>query len=162
MTAIRFNQIIDIVDTLPKHNTKVYGTRSIQRINEIIVHHSASPSFSPTQAALYHVRNHDWPGIGYHFYITSDGVVYQTNNIESISYHCRGQNSNTIGICLDGNFMTMEPTKGQLRSLERLFILLMLRLPIVRINPHSLYVPTDCCGTFLKFQLSDYFTKKLT
>lgn len=97
--------IRDIVATLPKHATNTYDTRALSAITGVAIHHSAaSGDIPPQNVAAYHVRK-DWPGMGYHFYITADGTIYQCNKLETISYHVGYANTYTVGICLAGRFM---------------------------------------------------------
>ncbi len=97
--------IRNVVDTLPKHPTDRYATRTLDKITALAIHHSAAAGDIPPQnVAAYHVRR-DWPGMGYHFYIMGDGTIYQCNNLESISYHSGYANTYSVGICLAGRFM---------------------------------------------------------
>lgn len=71
--------IRDVINTLPKHATNRYETRSLSTITTLAIHHSAaSGDIPPQNVAAYHVRR-DWPGMGYHYYITSDGTIYHCN-----------------------------------------------------------------------------------
>jgi hypothetical protein len=111
--------VLDITDTLTKHPTKHYGTRALGAITTHVVHHSATgPTCTPEQIARYHVYGLDWPGIGYHFVITPDGTIYQTNGVTTTSYHVAGNNGYTIGTCLVGNFTQGPPTGAQICALE--------------------------------------------
>ncbi len=97
--------IRDITATLPQHATNRYSSRPLTAIKGLVIHHSAaSGEIPPQNVAAYHVRK-DWPGMGYHFYITSDGAIYQCNKLETISYHVGVANDYTVGICLAGRFM---------------------------------------------------------
>ena len=69
-----------------------------------MIHHSATDDGSPEAYARYHVQTRGWPGIGYHFVIQKDGGIYQTNRLDTISYHVSGQNTNSIGICGTGKW----------------------------------------------------------
>lgn len=107
--------ILDVVDSLPKHPTKKYSTRSVSGITTITVHHAVSPcDRTPEAIASYHVSSNDWPGIGYHFYIVCDGTIYQTNRLETMSYHCGYANGYSVGLCIGGNFQEVNPTDAQL------------------------------------------------
>jgi cell division protein FtsB len=104
-TTIAPPPIRDIVASLPQHATNRYDTRALTAITTLAIHHSAaSGEIPPQNVAAYHVRK-DWPGIGYHFYIMSDGTIYQCNRLETISYHVGYGNNYCVGICLAGRFM---------------------------------------------------------
>ena len=112
-------RVVDIVDDLPKHPVKRYTTRGLDSISTHVVHHSAtSPDVTPWQIARYHVESLGWPGIGYHFVIASNGTIYQTNRLTTVSYHVGSCNGYTVGTCLVGNFTVHEPTNKQIQSLS--------------------------------------------
>lgn len=118
--------IIDTVDELPKHKTKVYNTRSHNSIKRTVIHHSAvKPKRTDeayirryiTATANYHIRHNDWPGIGYHYMIDPDGRIFKVNKETTISNHVGGYNSSSIGICLIGLFTgDNRPTDRQLAA----------------------------------------------
>ncbi len=61
-------KIIDIIDTLLKHESRRYRRRDLAAIDNIVIHHTASrATVSPQAIARFHVRNKGWPGIAYHF-----------------------------------------------------------------------------------------------
>ena len=119
---------------LKTHPTLKYGRRHVNRIDKIILHHSATTSGTSDAFAKYHVDTNKWPGIGYHFVITKQGMIEQVNELETISYHAAGQNTSAIGICLVGNFDIDVPTQMQLNSLELLIkylrVLLQRNVPV--------------------------------
>ena len=113
--------IINVVNSLTKHKTKKYRSRRIDGIKYIVVHHTLTgPSAMPRAIANYHVHTNNWPGIGYAYFIASDGRVFKTNNVGTMSYHVGKYNRESLGICLAGNFDTGVPTEKQLQSLVTL------------------------------------------
>lgn len=60
--------------------------------------------------------------VGYTFVITKDGKVTQTRKIGEEGAHTIGYNSNSVGICLVGNFLVETPTEAQKTSLKTLLI----------------------------------------
>jgi len=115
MTTVQIN---NIVNTLPK-GKGAYKRRTLSSITGIVVHHSAADSGTPTAIANYHISR-GWPGIGYHFVISPDGAVSQTNDLESISYHVGYYNTTYVGICLIGHLSKHPPTPQQMDSLRGL------------------------------------------
>ena len=141
--------IQDVTDTLPKHQTKTYGTRTLQEIRSLVIHHTAvAPSVGPEAIARYHVTKGDWPAIGYHFVVTSSGAIFQTNRLETISYHARSANPTSVGIALAGNFMGVGPTNAQLEGAGKLLAYLLKWLGLSResIKAHKDFVATACPG----------------
>ncbi|MEM1326165.1 MAG: peptidoglycan recognition family protein [Bacteroidota bacterium] len=112
--------IMNVVNTLQRHPSLRYRTRSKNTITQVVLHHSGGSTGSPERYARQHVEDNGWPGIGYHFVIQPEGKVFQTNEITTISYHATNCNTIGIGICLTGNFNETNPTLAQLRSLKTL------------------------------------------
>jgi len=149
--------IQDVVDQLPTSSdpTNRYATRSLQDIRYLAIHHTGTDDLTvtPYQVAYYHVNdpNHLWPGIGYHFFITPDGTIFQTNRLETISYHVANNNPPSVGICLVGKFTTYTPTSAQMASCAWLcaWLLQELKLEVEAIRGHRDYPNqgTTCPGT---------------
>jgi len=142
-------QIEDISASLPKHQTETYDTRALSEIKNLILHHTAvSPDVGPQAIARYHVDKQGWPGIGYHYFITVDGTIYQTNQLQTISYHVRHNNPASVGIALAGNLMEVGPTPKQLESASRLLVYLIQRLGLTAdsVKGHRDLVATACPG----------------
>ena len=105
----------DVVASLTQHPTKDYPMRTHAEINRIIVHHTATPAnVSVQRIAEFQVKNKDLPGITYHFCITAEGRVYQTQYLETVSAHAGTHSADSVGICLIGNFTSTPPPKAQL------------------------------------------------
>ena len=86
----------------------------MREINKIIVHCSDS-EFGDADTIDHWHKERGWDEIGYHHVITNgviqphtnynlahDGLVQAGRNIKKQGAHCRGQNENSIGICLIG------------------------------------------------------------
>jgi N-acetyl-anhydromuramyl-L-alanine amidase AmpD len=128
--------IEDIVDDLPTHATHRYNTRSLADISQIVIHHTAtSASVTPERLAQYQVQKQERAGIIYHFVVAADGIVYQTNRLETVSEHAYSQSKSSIGICFPGNFTNTIPPAAQLEAGGRLcaWLVSALRLPTTAI-----------------------------
>ncbi|MFP4090059.1 MAG: N-acetylmuramoyl-L-alanine amidase [Cyclobacteriaceae bacterium] len=109
-------------------------TRTETEVRHVIVHHSAGSNTSTDHLNtvrniyLFHTQDRGWSDIGYNFLVARDGTIFQgrsfgDENTDSGSIrgaHFCGQNSNTMGICMLGNFNTALPTDTALTSLQRL------------------------------------------
>jgi len=113
-------KVINIVDILPTHATKQYGTRDLNGLDAHVVHHTAAPrSITPQRIAEFHVNSRDWPGIGYTFFIAADGRVFQTNHLETKSFATSRQNHRYLSTALSGDFREgRQPTPAQIKSLR--------------------------------------------
>lgn len=145
--------IVDLAGKLPTAAGKSYKNRSVQDIRRVVFHHSATVSGSPEGFARYHVEQHGWPGIGYHFVIGQDGTVYRCNPDDKISYHCSGQNGHSIGVCLVGNFELSPPTPAQLKSASGLMRVITAKYEWVDKTPygHKDFSSTNCPGRYFDY-----------
>ena len=107
-----------IADVNLKFDRSKLLRRNYKQINKIILHHSAS-NHTIKQIHAQHLHL-GWAGIGYHFFISKDGVIYRGRPAEYVGSHCRGNNANSIGICLQGDFRKEKPTQEQLLSMSKL------------------------------------------
>lgn len=58
--------------------------------------------------------------VGYHYYISKDGTVKQARADTDEGAHTIGYNTQSLGVCLAGNFDLTLPTKAQVDSLTKL------------------------------------------
>ena len=108
---------------------KIYkGSATITPVTHLIVHHSAGNNASSNWAAVVasyfdlHVNTNGWSDIGYNWLIAPDGQIFVGrgggNNV--VGAHMCGYNVNTMGVCLIGNFTTVEPAPLALNKLKQL------------------------------------------
>lgn len=73
---------------------------------EKIVHHIEAEGSTWTVEQIHHIHKNDngWAGIGYHYYIRLDGTIYKGRPDNAIGSHCKGANTNTLGIAFEGNY----------------------------------------------------------
>ena len=115
------------------------------RTSRIAVHHSASPDVSAAQIHSWHL-DRGWSGIGYHYVIRKNGNVELGRPIDTAGAHTQGYNSDSVGICLTGNFMEETPSAEQLRALVELIRYLQQQYGQLEINRHQDLSPTACPG----------------
>lgn len=161
--------IVDMVDKLPKHPTLPAYRQRVKPVTMLVVHHTDTrKDITIQQLAQYHVYGErkkpdgtvlkeQWPGLGYHFVVAPDGVIYQGQREDTVSYHVGGDpNGFSIAISLIGRFMNTDlkggpqpaedqaPTPQQLRSAGHLAAWLMQehQVPLERIMGHRDVWPT--------------------
>ncbi len=120
--------------------------------NKIIIHHAALGKVSPEEINEFH-KSKGWKGIGYNFYISKDGSIYAGRPESSEGAHTIGENSRSIGICLEGNFQKEEVTEAELNSLINLSLYISLKYDIYKILGHKEVYNTLCPGK--KFPLEE-------
>jgi len=113
--------------------------RSLSDIKWVVIHHSATPSGNVEVFRRYHVENLGYEDVAYHYVITNgndgpDGEVQEGRPLEKVGAHAYGANRVSVGICLVGNFMEMQPTAKQWDSLINLCRSLMARFGIPASN----------------------------
>ena len=75
----------------------------------------------------------------------------QARKEDEIGAHDTGENLNSLGICLAGDFSQEMPTEPQIASAVRLLADIRKRwkIPVTRIEPHRWDDETECPGTNL-------------
>ncbi len=88
---------------------------------------------------------------GYHILIERDGTVVRFRADNEVGAHDYGENINSLGICLAGNFNSQHPTKEQETAFVKQLLEWKLKwnIPENRIDPHRIGDSTDCPGKLL-------------
>ena len=75
----------------------------MNRIERVVIHHSASGrSTTFAQIRRWHLER-GFSDIGYHFVVLADGTMRQGRQLPTTGAHARGKNSTSIGICAVGD-----------------------------------------------------------
>jgi len=82
----------------------------------IVIHHSASPDISAVTIHAWHLSR-GWAGIGYHYVIRANGDIERGRPEWARGAHAPPANSDSIGICLTGNFEIDIPSADQIDAL---------------------------------------------
>jgi len=121
----------------------------------IIWHHSAAESPTPQFDAInewHKVRTFPLSSlgyyVGYHYVIEKDGTVKQARKDDEIGAHDQGENIDSIGICLVGDFTNSRPTFLQEVSFALLLrkLMFMHNISIAAIETHRRDDTTECPG----------------
>lgn len=115
------------------------------RTDEIILHHAEAKSASVEEVNRWHLER-DWTGIGYHFYIRKDGRIYRGRPEWAVGAHAQGHNSRSVGICVEGAYMTETMPKTQFDALKDLICDIMSRYGKLKLLRHKDVNETDCPG----------------
>ena len=123
--------------------------------NKIIVHHSAFLQKASQLAQIneWHKERGFYQSalgyfVGYHYLIAHDGTITQTKNINEEGCHTIGQNLQSIGVCMEGDFTQEMPTAKQEQMLGKLIVSLCDAhgIPYTAIEPHRKFSSTSCYG----------------
>ena len=90
----------------------------IGKITKIIVHNTASDRDTTKFETIrkWHLEK-GWADIGYHYVITGDGKMHLGRPETAMGAHAVGHNSNTLGVCVTGNFDLQKPLDKQIHTL---------------------------------------------
>ena len=92
-----------------------------RKIKEIIVHCSATPEgkdYSVDTIRKWHLQR-GFSDIGYHYIIYRDGSIHTGRDESVIGAHCKGHNSNSIGVCYIGGVAADGKTPKDTRTIEQ-------------------------------------------
>jgi hypothetical protein len=118
----------EYVNRLSWGNLPNTANRTPTNVTHLIVHHSAGQTTSSDFAAVvrsyynYHTGPQlGWADIGYNWLVDPNGVIYQGRafhqdivgniNMNVVGAHMGGGNSNTMGICIIGNYSFVDPSE---------------------------------------------------
>lgn len=123
-----------------------YGNNPIY----IVLHHAEASVCSVLDIHNWHLGN-GWVGIGYHYFIKKNGTIYRGRPENAIGAHCPNYNSNSIGICVEGEYMHETMTEAQKNAVIALCKDIMARHSIQHIYRHGDVYSTNCPGTNYPF-----------
>ena len=119
-------ETVDREDWCPAGNCPE-GSNPVQTtVTHLIVHHSAGSNTANDWAAIVraiwniHVNTNGWADIGYNYLVDPNGVVYVGRGDNIRGAHFCGNNTATMGICVLGNFTSIEPTQAALDALSEM------------------------------------------
>lgn len=124
----------------------------MRRINEIIVHCSATPKgrdFTVADITNWH-KQRGFKTIGYHYVVYRDGSVHVGRPVEQVGAHCVGHNANSIGVCYIGGLAADGKTPEDTRTIAQkdALVLLLNKLkrdfPLATIHGHRDFARKAC------------------
>lgn len=141
---------------------------TLKKPKHIVIHHSGG-NWNFSQVDNHHRRKWGFVsflgfGCGYQYFIEYSGEIYQARRDNERSAHTVevGRpgywNNNSIGICLQGNFMTRTITLKQANSLRALLRKLEIKykIPRTEIYGHREISDTNCPGDTLFKLIKEY------
>ena len=126
--------------------------KSRRRINEIIVHCTATPEgrdYTVADIRQMH-KAQGWVDIGYNYLIYRDGSIHEGRNVDLVGAHCQGHNAQSIGVCYvggvarDGKTPKDTRTQAQKDALVHLLMQLVCLYPDATIRGHRDFAAKAC------------------
>lgn len=114
----------------------------------IVIHHSeVSIPHTAEDIHRWH-QNKGWAGIGYHYFISKAGIIYEGRPHDTVGAYTKGYNVESVGVCFEGDFNKERIKDKQLDASVMLLSLLSLAYDDATICKHSqLTTKKTCPGT---------------
>ena len=130
--------------------------RKRPRTDYIVIHHTAMNSrlkANILSIASIHMKNNGWSSIAYQ-YLIMDGKIYKLHSDDDIAPHTANYNSNSIGVCIHGNFSEEELSEADKDKLVWLIRKLQdeYHLDKSKVVKHGDLNATECCGTNINIE----------
>ena len=138
---------MNIIEKTYKWASKLSKRKSTKRI---ILHHAEAVKCTADDIHKWHLNN-GWAGIGYHFFVRKDGSIYRGRPEDTLGSHAKGANSDSIGICAEGSYMSETMPEAQKQAIKELVAHLKSKYGITKIQRHKDITSTDCPGTNFPF-----------
>lgn len=137
---------VNIIET----NLSFKSMSNRNRTTRIILHHAAAKSCTAEQIHQWHLNN-GWSGAGYHFLVRKDGKIYRLRPENKVGAHASGSNSDSLGVCFEGDFMTETMGEVQRKAGAELVSYLKSKYGISKVQKHKDVCSTDCPGVNFPF-----------
>lgn len=137
---------INIIETNLKFRT--LSTRKSTK--RAILHHAEASECTAEDIHRWHLQN-GWSGAGYHFLVRKDGSIYRLRPEWAVGAHAKGSNSDSIGICFEGSYMTEAMPQAQINAGRELLSYLKGKYGFDKVQAHRDVCSTDCPGTNFPF-----------
>lgn len=138
---------MNIIETNLKFRTALTNRNST---NRIIIHHAEASHCTAQDIHQWHLNN-GWSGAGYHFLVRKDGTVYRLRPENKIGAHASGSNSDSVGICFEGSYMTETMPQAQINAGKELVVYLKQKYGISKVQAHREVCSTNCPGKNFPF-----------
>lgn len=128
---------------------------SVRRKTEYIaLHHPANKSCTAEDIHRWHLAN-GWSGIGYHLFISKEGLIYEGRPLNTIGAQIAGHNSRGIGICVEGNYdVEQQIPEAQYKAILEVLDYLKTKYPDAELVGHRDIAASACPGRY--FPLNDF------
>ena len=127
---------VNIIET----NLKFKAMSNRTKTTRIILHHAAAKSCTAQQIHQWHLDN-GWSGAGYHFLVRKDGNIYRLRPENKVGAHASRSNSDSLGVCFEGDFMTETMGETQRKAGAELVHTSKASMELVRYSVIRMYAP---------------------
>ena len=138
---------MNIIETNLKFTNSMTNRSTTKRI---ILHHAEASKCTAEDIHRWHLNN-GWAGAGYHFLVRKDGSIYRLRPENKVGAHAQGANSDSIGICFEGSYMTETMPQAQINAGKELVAYLKKKYNISKVQAHRDVCSTSCPGPNFPF-----------
>ena len=138
---------MNIIETNLKFKNSMTNRSSTKRA---ILHHAEASQCTAEDIHRWHLNN-GWAGAGYHFLVRKDGSIYRLRPENKVGAHAQEANSDSIGICFEGSYMTETMPQAQINAGKELIAYLKNKYGISKVQAHRDVCSTSCPGTNFPF-----------
>lgn len=121
------------------------GLQTRSKTTRIILHHAAATNCTADDIDRWHKGN-GWTCIGYHFFVNKKGEIYRGRKEDTVGAHAGNNNTDSIGICAEGNFENETMSEAQKEALKELVAYLKNKYGISKVQRHKDVNSTACPG----------------
>ncbi|GAA0735788.1 N-acetylmuramoyl-L-alanine amidase [Clostridium oceanicum] len=114
---------------------------------EIDLHHAEASSCTVQAIHDWHKNGNGWAGIGYHYFVRKNGEIWKGRPDNAIGAHVAGHNTNTLGVCAEGSYMTETMPQDQKNAIIELGRYLKSKYGINKVYGHREVGSSNCPGT---------------
>lgn len=137
---------MNIIETNLQFRSMSYRSRT----NRLILHHADASVYSPEQIHQLHLQK-GWSGAGYHFEVRKDGSIYRLRPEGAVGAHASGGNSDSIGICFEGDYDVEIMPDVQKQAGKELVAWLKGKYGVSKVQAHRDVCATACPGAKFPF-----------
>lgn len=120
------------------------------KTTRIILHHAAAKTCDAATIHRWH-KDRGWSGAGYHFLVRKNGKIYRLRPENTVGAHASGNNSDSIGICFEGDFQRESMPVVQKKAGKELVAYLKKKYNISKVQRHKDVGSTSCPGKNFPF-----------
>ena len=133
---------MNIIET----NLKFGALSNRKSTTRAILHHAEASKCTAEDIHRWHLQN-GWSGAGYHFLVRKDGSIYRLRPENAVGSHAKGSNSDSLGICFEGSYMTETMPQAQINAGRELLGYLKGKYGFSKVQAHRDVCSTNCPGT---------------
>ena len=137
---------MNIIET----NLKFGALSTRKSTKRAILHHPEASKCTAEDIHRWHLQN-GWSGAGYHFLVRKDGHIYRLRPEWAVGSHAKNNNSDSIGICFEGNYMTETMPQAQINAGRELLSYLKGKYGFSKVQAHREVCQTNCPGINFPF-----------